>query len=148
MKFLRQIINDKIQIFNYLLYSIIVAVIDTAIVWFAVRFSLTSLVIANTIGMVTGFLIHYFLSIKKVFNTDYGIAGFIIYVATFIFGLLIANLTITIGYNYIFTFFEIDLRILFSKGLSIVIPFFVLYYLRKYLFERLSKKEGGSRVAP
>lgn len=148
MNYLRQLLNIKIPMVNYLLYSIIVAAIDTLIVWFTVRFLMANLLVANTIGIVAGFLIHYFLSSKKVFDTDYGIAGFTIYLATFIIGLFFANVIIYIGFTYIFNWFEIDLRILLSKGLSIVIPFFVLYYIRKYLFERLNKRKGESSVAP
>lgn len=148
MNHLRQLLNIKTPMLNYLLYSIIVAAIDTLIVWVAVRFQLANLIVANTIGVVAGFLIHYFLSSKKVFDMDYGIVGFTIYLATFIIGLFFANVIIYLGFTYMFNWFEIDFRILLSKGLSIVIPFFVLYYIRKYLFERLNKKKGESSVAP
>lgn len=140
MEIVKQIMKGKLAIANYFFYSVIVSVVDTGIVWALVRFSMAHLVTANTIGVVTGFLLHYILASKSVFDTEYGLAGFIIYLGTFLFGLSFANWLIYVSYHYVFTAYVVDLRILLSKGVSIGVPFFAMYYLRKYLFIMLNKK--------
>jgi len=140
MDMMKLLLRGKIAIANYLFYSVIVALVDTGIVWVLVRFSTVNLVAANTIGVVTGFLLHYLLASKSVFNTEYGVGGFIIYLATFIFGLLFANWLIFMSYHSIFYAYAVDLRILLSKGVSVAVPFFAMYCLRKYLFRMLNRK--------
>jgi putative flippase GtrA len=137
---MKLLLMGQIAIANYLFYSVIVTLVDTGIVWTLVRFSTTHLVAANTIGVVTGFLLHYILASKSVFHTEYGIAGFMIYLATFLFGLSFANWLIFMSYHHVFFAYSVDLRILLSKGVSIAVPFFVLYYLRKHLFLLLKRK--------
>ena len=133
-------ITGKVAIANYLFYSVIVTIVDTGIVWALVRFSTLHLVTANSIGIITGFLLHYILASKSVFKTEYGFAGFLVYLATFLFGLGFANWLIYISYHYVFYAYSVDLRILLSKGVSIAVPFFALYYLRKYLFILVNRK--------
>jgi len=79
------------------------------------------------------------LSSKKVFNTEYGAKGFIIYLVTFVLGLFIANFLIYVSYKFIFQRLNDDLNLLLSKGISVVLPFFFLYYLRKFLYEKLDE---------
>ncbi len=133
-------LKNKLAIINYFLYSVIVTVIDTAIVWAFVRFDAASLVVANTIGVVAGFVVHYLLASKSVFQTDYSVAGFIVYLGTFLFGLGFANWLIFVSYHYLFPTYSLDSRILLSKCVSIAIPFFAMYYMRKYLFILVKKK--------
>ncbi|MEL7656757.1 MAG: GtrA family protein [Bacillota bacterium] len=139
MEIVKLIMKVKLAITNYLFYSVIVSIVDTGIVWALVRFSVADLVAANTIGVVTGFLLHYILASKSVFNTEYGMTGFAIYLGTFLFGLTFANWLIYISYHYVFIAYTVDLRILLSKGVSIGVPFFAMYYLRKYLFLMLNR---------
>lgn len=140
MSTIKPLFTGKFAIVNYLFYSIVVTLVDTGIVWALVRFSEIHLVAANTIGVVSGFLLHYLLASKTVFQTEYGIAGFLVYLATFLFGLSFANWLIFMSYHYVFYAYSVNLRILLSKGVSIAVPFFVLYCLRKQLFLLLKRK--------
>lgn len=140
MDIAKLIVKGKLAIANYFFYSVIVSFVDTGIVWALVRFWTVHLVTANTIGVVTGFLLHYLLASKSVFDTEYGIAGFIVYLGTFLFGLTFANWLIYVSYHFVFTAYAVDLRILFSKSVSIGVPFFAMYYIRKYLFLMLNRK--------
>ena len=65
MNILKQILKDKFALSKYFLYSVIVAVIDTIIVWLLTRQNLTHLVMANTIGVSIGFVLHYLLSVHQ-----------------------------------------------------------------------------------
>ena len=140
MEIVKLIVKGKLAIANYFFYSVIVSIVDTGIVWALVRFSTVHLVTANTIGVVTGFLLHYILASKSVFDTEYGITGFIVYLGTFLFGLTFANWLIYVSYHYVFPAYAVDLRILLSKAVSIGVPFFAMYYIRKYLFLMLNRK--------
>lgn len=141
MNIIKPLLTGKLAMANYLLYSVIVTLIDTSIVWILVRFSVIHLVAANTIGVITGFIIHYILASKSVFKTNYSIVGFTIYLLTFLFGLTFANWLIYMCYNHVFFAYSVDLRILLSKGVSVILPFFALYYIRKYLFSFLKRRE-------
>lgn len=141
MNILRQILADKFALSRYFVYSVIVAIVDTLIVWSMTRLNLFSLVTANTIGVSTGFVLHYLLSSKSVFRTQYSLSGFVIYLGTFYIGLIAANWLIYVSYEYIFVDNVIDLRILLSKGVSIAIPFFLMYFLRRYLFLIHNRRE-------
>lgn len=141
MNIIKLIIQRKLAIWKYLKYSAVVTLVDMMIVWSLTHFWSVPLIIANTIGVVSGFMLHYLLVSKSVFQTEYGSQGFLIYLSTFIFGLLFANWLIYVSYEYFFYAYKADLRLILSKSVSLMIPFFVLYFTRKYLFSLLNK--GG-----
>ena len=121
-------------IIRYFLNSCFVTVIDVIFVWVFARLFGINIVVANTIGVVMGFLIDYVLSKCFVFDEARGKSGFAIYLVTFLFGLVLADWLIYWSSISLFMDFEKDLNILLSKGFSIVVPFFVLYFLRKFLY--------------
>lgn len=130
----------SLPIIRYMLNSILVCFIDTAVVWVLYQIMGINLVTANSIGVVTGFVVHYLLSSKSVFQTKFGWKGFCIYFGTFLFGLVMADWLIYTGDHYFFVEINRDLRFLFNKGISVVIPFFVLYFIRKHLFAIQNRK--------
>ena len=91
-------------------------------------------VIANTIGVVTGFIIQYFLTSRKVYNSR-NMRTFVIFLLTFLLGLVLANLIVFVSRGYLFHGSDGALAFLVSKGLSIVLPFFVMYFIRKKLLD-------------
>lgn len=134
------------QMLIYLLNSIIVTFLDIFIVWIANRYLSFGLVAANTIGVVSGFIVHYILSSRKVFNENYGLLGFLIYFGTFIIGVVLADLLIYVGSEFIFFKLGGNINFLFSKGISLVGPFFIMYYLRKFLYNILDKYKSKLAV--
>lgn len=132
---------------KYLFYSIVVTIIDVIAVWLLMKLFKVPLVYANTIGVILGFVIHYFLASKSVFDTSYGILGFAVYLGTFIFGIAFANYLIYVCYHYIFYFLSANLNFLLSKGVSIALPFFIQYYVRKYIYICMAKyKKSGEKL--
>ena len=133
--------NGKIAsnslLIRYLSYSVIITVLDITAVYITNRVLGLSLITSNTFGVILGFIVHYILSSKKVFNTAYGAIGFIIYFGTFILGLFIANFLIYVSYEFIFQDLNTDVNLLLSKGVSVVLPFFFLYYFRMFLYKKL-----------
>lgn len=132
-------------IFRYLVNSFVVTVIDVIIVWILVQFGV-DIVVSNTIGVVIGFLLDYMLSVIYVFDSAKGKGGFAIYLSTFIMGLFLADFLIWWGNTRLFVMFSEMVNFLFSKGLSIIIPFFIMYGIRKALYQRRSKKMKERKI--
>jgi putative flippase GtrA len=129
------------KLFRYLVNSCVVTVLDIIIVWVLVRLFGVNIVAANTVGVIAGFLLDYFLSVFYVFESASGTNGFAIYLITFLFGLVLADALIYWSSVSIFAGCEADINLLLSKGVSIVIPFFILYYLRKILYSIKEKHD-------
>ncbi len=116
---------------SFLLYGIIsvfVTLIDAATcriceIWL-------SSVAANTVGVVTGFIIQYFLTARHVYNKN-NIKSFIVFLWTFFVGLIFANIIVYVFRTFVFKGADSILAFLTSKGFSIVLPFFLMYFLRK-----------------
>lgn len=126
---------------KYFALSCFVTVIDYCVLFVLYRIFGINLVVANTVGVVTGFLLHYALGSNSVFKTPYGIYGFLVYLSTFLLGLFLANMIIEVSVSLllIHTSFGKTISMSIGKFLSILLPYFVLYYLRKLLFGLLHK---------
>lgn len=135
----RKVLDGFSPLTKYLTYSVFVTILDVLTVWVLVRLFHVDLVISNTAGVIFGFIIHYVLSSKSVFNTDFGVSGFLIYLVTFIGGLYLANWIIVFCNDHVFYLLGDNLRLLMSKGISVVIPFFVLYGIRKICYDMLAR---------
>lgn len=129
------------RIFRYLFNSGIVTVVDVMVVWILVQCQI-DIVVSNTIGVIVGFLLGYMLTAWLVFDSAKGKGGFVIYFVTFLIGLILADFLIWWGNQKLFVAFSENINFLLSKGLSVVVPFFVMYFLRRYLYQlRESQKE-------
>ena len=123
------------MIIRYLINSCITTIVDVCLVWVLLKIGL-QIVAANSIGVVTGFLLGYILSFIFVWDNAKSKSGFVIFFITFLLGLVLADYLIWLGDTYWFAGLDSRLRFLASKGISIVVPFFVMYFLRKYLYGR------------
>lgn len=130
------------NLIRYFINSCIVTVIDVIIVWILNVGLNVPIVLANTIGVVVGFIIDYRLSSHFVFKEANSIRGFIVYLATFFIGLVLADTIIYISANKIFFAYEANICFVLSKGMSIVIPFFCLYFLRKVCYTYMQKNKN------
>ena len=119
---------------KYLLFSVLVTLVDAALSW--------RLSVANTIGVVVGQVIHYALSSGQVFDMEYGGVGAVIYFSTFLLGLAAANAIITAVFALAVALVPKDLAFLAAKGCSIVVPFFGLYFLRKFLYYLVKRRRS------
>lgn len=129
------------NLIHYLLNSVIVTVLDLVVVWIMFNVLDIDIIISNTTGIIIGFLLHYMLSTKVVFKTDYGLSGFVIYLITFFIGVVMADSIIYYVYHLSHSL-DKTLSFLISKGLSIVLPFFVMYFLRLYLYRFLNTRRA------
>ena len=136
---MKQLFKRFSILIRYGINSIVTTVVDTAIVWILVKMGI-SIVAANTTGVIVGFLLGYVLTAAYVFQAAKGKMGFVIYFGTFLIGLVLADYLIWLGNTRLFATFSESVNFLLSKGLSIVVPFFVMYFLRKILYGILEKR--------
>lgn len=127
---------------KYLLFSAIVTVVDASVAWLLAMQLGVNLEIANSVGIVIGAVLHYIMSSGEVFDMEYGAIGSAIFFGTFAIGLVLANWIITTAFGIAVLYFGQDFSFLVAKGFSIVIPFFALYFLRKFLYGMVKRRRN------
>jgi len=140
MAFLIAVLQKYKKMIFYLLCSVASALAETGIGWVILHAFDVKIVVANTIAVIIGAVIHYILTSFFVFKVKYNIASFIVYVLTFAVGLGFQNVLIWVFYERLFINISESLNYLLSKALSLVIPFFAIYYLRKTLNAKFCDK--------
>lgn len=148
LKKVLEIYNKQSAGKKYFLLSCLVTVVDYVILFVLYTMIGIELVVANTIAVVAGFLLHYILGSNTVFKTPYGAYGFLVYVTTFLLGLFLADTIIHYSTNLIAEYFNFGdtITMTISKMLSVILPYFVLYYIRKLFFNILRSKFKSSIV--
>ena len=133
-------LQKYIKITQYLFYSILSTILDTCIVWIAFHMAGLGLSVSNTLGIIAGFILSYVISVKKVFDAQHSSGAFIIYLSTSVIGMFAANYLITTTYRLTIAYVPKWFAFFLSKGVSIVLPFFLMYFMRKYLYIKLNKR--------
>jgi len=127
---------------------LVAAGVFPAVVWFwrwDFKGATVCAAVGNTVGVLTGFITQYFWSARRVFNSR-NPRTFAIYLVTFGLGLLLQDGIVAGSRAWLFASSNAFVPFLVSKGLSIVIPFFLLYYVRKALIvpDPVKEPEGVS----
>ncbi len=125
---IRRILTKHKAFFAYGLISCFVTLVDVAISKISELFLIP--VAANTLGVVTGFVLQYFLTARHVYNIRNG-KSFAVFFVTFLIGLAAADGIVYFFRTVLFQGAGGTVAFLVSKGFSIVIPFFLTYFLRK-----------------
>jgi putative flippase GtrA len=139
---MKKLLEKYHDILIYLLCSILTALIEMAIGWNLLKI-LPDIVITNTIAILISSIIHYLITLKLVFRQKNTMGNVIIYVATFVFGILLQDFIIALFYNYIFVDAGEFIRYAISKILSLGIPFLVIYLLRSFLYKKYNSNGEG-----
>ncbi len=121
------------KIIMYGLFSVLALVVDAAIFFILTSKTDLNIVLSNTIAMCVGFIVQFTLSSRKVFGVKIDLNSLMVYVLTTLLGFAIANITLKISYDILFQGNKIV-----AKGLAVIVPFFIMYFLRKIIFS--SKK--------
>lgn len=140
---MRDLLKRYAMILSYLSHSVLSTVLDTAIVWLLLRGTELDIVRANTCGVVAGFVLGFLLDIKRTFRTNYSPATFAVYFGTFLLGLGLANVLISAAFNAVGGILPEALAFLVSKGVSIVVPFFAMYFVRKFAYGAIERRNRG-----
>ncbi len=141
LKYVRGILEKNKQLFLYLLCSVIAALVESGIGWIFLRIFPFHITIINTMAIFFGAAIHYFLTSIFVFKIKRNAASVLVYILSFGIGVLLQNLVIWLFYDFLLKAQTQGVRYAVSKALSLAIPFFVVYFIRKILNERFARKE-------
>lgn len=125
------------KIIKYALCSVVTALLEMVIGWLLLHLLTYGIVVANTASIIMGAFAHYFLTMLLVFEKKNNTKSFIVYVTTFVLGLLMQNAIIWAFYEQLLADKTESLRYVVSKVMSLVIPFFLLYYIRNYLNQKI-----------
>ena len=141
---IKKFITERKTFITYLLISVLVTIIDVIVsriceIWFEE-------VIANTVGVVVGFIIQYILCSHKVYRSK-TIKTLIIFFVTWLLALGLADLIVYVVREKIFSGDDGLIAFLVAKGASIVIPFFITYFVRKALIPVGPDKEKEKQVS-
>jgi len=125
----------RLNIGKYFIISCFASIVDLFISYFLFKVINLSYLLACNLGIISGFIFQYFMCIKYVFKKNGFINSLIIYLSTFFLGVVLADGTMWVGYE------EVHLTFIISKVLSMAVPFFFTYFLRKILLGVKSHKE-------
>lgn len=124
----------NLNITKYLLISCLASVIDLSISNYLFHILQVNYLVACNLGIAAGFLFQYFTGMKYVFDNQKQSSSFAIYLGTFALGLVLASVTMWTSFNVI------GLSFFYAKLMSMIVPFFITYFVRRTL---LGVKNGG-----
>lgn len=141
---LKRIVTERRDFFVYSLICVFVTVIDVVVsrvseIWFPE-------VVANALGVCIGFIIQYFLCSRKVYRSKTK-RTLIVFFLTWLFALGLASLIVYVVRVHIYNRDEGIIAFAVAKGASIVIPFFITYFLRKALISPRSDEKKEEQVS-
>lgn len=128
----RRITN--LNILKYLMCSIFTMLLETIIGLIIIIIVDLDVVFINSISIMLGATVHYLLISKKVFHNKIEIYTVIKYILSFIIGLFLQNLVLSVFYGHILVMYNDNIRFIVSKVMSVGISFVVTYFIRKNLF--------------
>jgi putative flippase GtrA len=127
------------RLMYYFTFSCISAVLDFSITTTLFNIFLVNYIFASTTGIIAGFILHFIMSSKAVFNVRRNAKSFVTYLTTFLIGLFLANTVLVISFEIL----KLDFNI--SKLLSMALPFFVTYFLRKFAYRFIEGLENDKQ---
>lgn len=117
----------KFNIGIYFIISCLVSIVDLLIALVLFKFANVSYLTACNVGIVTGFIIQYAACTKYVFKDRGFVSSIAVYLFTFLFGLMLADVIMSVSYSMF------KLPFLVSKSNSMIVPFFITFFIRKKL---------------
>lgn len=133
----------KLSVVKYFILSCLASVIDFCLSYFSYKVINMNYLFSCNLGIFAGMIFHYSTSMKYIFKADDTIKSLITYLITFFLGLMLANGTMWVSYKLIYFSFFI------SKVLSMGVPFFAMYFVRKKFLglKSISTVEGQNEDA-
>lgn len=149
MNAIKPLIVKHQKLLTYVGCSLATAILETAVGWCLLNLTSLTIVIANTVAILIGAAAHYFLTLALVFKLRSNVQSALAYGITFALGIVLQNLIIWLSYDHLLASLSDFWRYLLSKGLSLAIPFFLMYYLRSVINQaiqaRREKKDENDR---
>ncbi len=85
--------------------------------------------LASNIGIAVGFLLQFMAGMKYVFKSNSYTKSFVVYIVSLFLGVAVSNLILWFSFNFM------KMSFLISKFLSMVLPFFIVYFMRRVMLE-------------
>lgn len=126
----------KLNIGKYFIVSCLASIIDFAISYLLYNVTNLNYLLVCNVGIVSGFIFQCITCMKYIFNTADLISSLAIYISTFILGIALADATVWISFDILHMYFFI------SKIISMMVPFFITYFIRKKLLGIKNDKEN------
>lgn len=126
------------KILKYLACSIFTACLETAAGWLFMNRLPYGIVAANTAAILIGAVVHYLITLFVVFEKRNNAKSFLVYMISFALGLLLQDGVIWLFYEMILGDAPEFVKYVISKGLSLAVPFFLLYYIRARLNQMIT----------
>lgn len=114
---------------KYTIISFIVGSIDFFIAYFIYQVLGLHYMLASNIGIAVGFLLQFMAGMKYVFKSNSYTKSFVVYIVSLFLGVAISNLILWFSFNFM------KMPFLISKFLSMVLPFFIVYFMRRVMIE-------------
>ena len=128
---MEKLIQKFLPLIKYILFSVMTAVIESIIGLILINLCGLGEVTANTIGIIIGTGVHYLCVTRKVFNSKVNWKTVTVYVTTFLMGMLLQNFVVWAAVHIIGDMLSESIRYLAAKFCSLVISFFIMYFIRK-----------------
>lgn len=126
----------KLSITKYLVISCIAGVIDLVIAYFLYNILGFNYLAACNAGIIAGFIFQYLTCTKYIFKQAKILNSFIVYIITFFIGFAMADIIMFISFN------KFKFHFVISKTLSMILPFFAIYLIRKSILGLKVNKSG------
>lgn len=137
-----KLLSKHRQIIVYGLCSVFTCILETIIGYILKNHVGMELIIANSASILIGGIIHYLLVTKKAFRKSFSLWNCFVYVITFILGFVLQNIVMKVAYEFVLYVLPELYRYTISKFASVVVPFFFVYLVRKYLYSIKIKKDN------
>lgn len=130
----------------YMACSVLAAGIEYVLGWILLQLFPQALIATNTAAILASSVVHYALTTKFAFGAERNASNAAVYAVTFVLGLLLQNLILWVFYDLVLSGVVQIVRYGISKTLSLGIPFFLMYYIRKTLNEAIKKRKESQNV--
>ncbi|KAA8669314.1 GtrA family protein [Clostridium sp. HV4-5-A1G] len=114
---------------KYTIISFIVGSIDFFLAYFLYQVLGLHYMLASNIGIAVGFLLQFMAGMKYVFKSNSYTKSFVVYIVSLFLGVAVSNLILWFSFNFM------KMSFLISKFLSMVLPFFIVYFMRRVMLE-------------
>ena len=115
---------------KYTIISFIVGSIDFFLAYFLYQVLGLHYMLASNIGIAVGFLLQFMAGMKYVFKSNSYTKSFVVYIVSLFLGVAVSNLILWFSFNFM------KMSFLISKFLSMVLPFFIVYFMKYMTHEQ------------
>lgn len=127
----------KSSIGKYFIVSCLVSILDLGLSYVLYKILNINYLVSCNIGIVAGFIFQYVICNKYIFKNKGFSKSFAIYLVTFVIGFALADLSMWISFDIL------SLPFIISKFISMAVPFFITYFIRKALLGLKASKGGN-----